>query len=105
MKYCGTDLIIHSPLKTQNDAVMRNLFCFVLCDLLLVAIVILTSCTRRGEVASEVREKPDTSFVLPMSGDSVHKINLASKDTVSSKSELNRRSQKDLIRWATLGGM
>ena len=84
---------------------MRNMVYFFLCSLLLVAIVILSSCTRHGEVVSKVSAKTDTSYVLPVTGDSVHTINLASKDTVSPESELARRSQKDLIRWATLGGM
>ena len=84
---------------------MKSLIYFVLCDLLLVAIVILSSCSRREAAVPEVRAKADTCYSLPMLGDSVYKLRFVSKDTVPSKSELSRRSQKDLIRWATLGGM
>ena len=73
---------------------MKNFLCFALCNLLLIALVILSSCSRRENTSSEVKVKADTSYCLP-----------SSSDSVSLKSELSRRSQKDLIRWATLGGM
>ena len=84
---------------------MKNFLCFALCNLLLIALVILSSCSRRENTSSEVKVKADTSYCLPSSSDSVYQIRFTSKDSVSSKSELSRRSQKDLIRWATLGGM
>jgi hypothetical protein len=97
------ELIILSLLKISHG--MKNFLCFALCNLLLIALVILTSCSRREGGSAEVKTRPDTTFCLPMSEDSVHKIVFTSKDSVSPKSELARRSQKDLIRWATLGGM
>ena len=84
---------------------MKNFLCFALCNLLLIALVILSSCSRREGGSAEVKVKEDTSYCLPSSNDTVYKIRFTSEDSVSSKSELSRRSQKDLIRWATLGGM
>lgn len=84
---------------------MKNFLCFALCNLLLIALVILSSCSRRENGSPEVKVKADTCYSLPSSSDSVYQIRFTSKDSVSSKSELTRRSQKDLIRWATLGGM
>ena len=84
---------------------MKNFLCFALCNLLLIALVILSSCSRRETSSSEAKSKADTCYCLPSSGDSVYKIRFVSEDSISSKSELTRRSQKDLIRWATLGGM
>lgn len=84
---------------------MKNFLCFALCNLLLIALVILSSCSRRENGSPEVKVKADTCYSLPSSSDSVCQIRFTSKDSVSSKSELTRRSQKDLIRWATLGGM
>lgn len=74
---------------------MKNMVKCIICTLLLVAFVILSSCSRRGESGLVQSHAADTTVVSSS----------PSYDSTASKKELSRRSQKDMIRWATLGGM
>ena len=101
---------------------MKNMVKCILCTLLLVAFVILSSCTRRSDSGLGQSHAADTAIVLngPAAGiqvrpsasvnagfheDTSAHLRFSSNDSLSSKKELSRRSQKDMIRWATLGGM
>ena len=101
---------------------MKNMVKCILCTLLLVAFVILSSCTRRSGSGLGQSHAADTTVVLndPVTGiqvrpsasvkvgfheDTSAHLRFSINDSLSSKKELTRRSQKDMIRWATLGGM
>ena len=125
MKCIGIDFIIVSQQNLANSPFMKNLFYFVVCNLLLIVVVIISSCSGREEMTHELslRSAADTTHVTRWQNDpcpynctSEHcpyrlrvepqtKISFSSKDSMVSKSELSRRSQKDLIRWSSLGGM
>lgn len=125
MKCIGIDFIIVSRQNLANSPFMKNLFYFVVCNLLLIVVVIMSSCSGREEMTHELslRSVADTAHVTVFENDpcpynctSEHcpyrlhmepqtKIRFSSKDSMVSKSELSRRSQKDLIRWSSLGGM
>ena len=85
---------------------MKNMVKCILCTLLLVALVILSSCTGRDDSRKGQSHAADTTVVLkdPVTDTSAH-LRFPTNDSTSSKKELSRRSQKDMIRWATLGGM
>ena len=101
---------------------MKNMVKCIICSLLLVALMILTSCGRRDDASARQSSAVDTTMVLkdPVTGiqvrpsssvkvsfheDTSAHLRFSSNDSISSKEELSRRSQKDMIRWATLGGM
>lgn len=100
---------------------MKNMVKCTFCTLLLVALVILSSCTGRDDSRKGQSHAADTTVVLkdPVTGiqvrpstvvagfhgDTAAHLRFPTNDSISSKKELSRRSQKDMIRWATLGGM
>lgn len=81
---------------------MKNMvYCFI-CNLLLVALLILTSCGRQDDsVAKNVRQQ-DVLYHMEKNN-RINFSNLSNKDTAMSK--VYDKSQKNLIRWSISGGM
>ena len=119
MEYKGIKLTIHSQQKHKTAFLMKNMvYCFI-CNLLLVALLLLTSCGRRSEEISAgkiagnqladssreflVTRQPQTLYGKKRT--EIHFTNAAGHDTSAAKSVMAGKSQKDLIRWAESGGM
>ena len=87
--------------EMQNDTEMKNMVYFFICNLLLVSLLLLTSCGRHEETG-KVQTAPaqTTSFRLVIA-DSAAKTKLHIKDTSSSRAKTSQKSTDDLIRWSS----
>ena len=87
--------------EMQNDTEMKNMVYFFICNLLLVSLLLLTSCGRHEETG-KVQTAPaqTTSFRLVIA-DSAAKTKLHIKDTSSSRAISSQKSTDDLIRWSS----
>ena len=87
--------------ETQNEPDMKNMVYFFICNLLLVSLLLLTSCGRH-EVTGKVQTTPaqTTSFRLVIA-DSAAKTKLHIRDTSSSRAKTSQKSTDDLIRWSS----
>ena len=81
--------------KIKSAGFMKNMvYCFI-CNLLLIALIMLTSCGRREDMQAGTPahiEQEDCSCI-------------SRNDTMASQSVISDRSQKNLIRWSLSGGM
>jgi hypothetical protein len=98
-------LTVLSPRKPEIRIEMKNmLYCF-LCTLLLVALLILTSCSKEHAIertASVSEAKTGFSLTHTLKREKPSQIDFSHKDCPSAEDKLSDRSQKDFIRWATL---
>lgn len=93
---------------------MKNLVYFLLCNVIIVALVLFTSC---GRVENESPLPVSPAKELTREGQCVNKCfdqiatsasqrNLLSdKDTGRVRSRLSEKAQKSLILWSTSGGL
>lgn len=99
---------------------MKNLMYFLLCDVIIVALVILTSCNRH-EDGAPVQPEP---FAKEQAWDSLMKAATgmavagkstgaaaikftasSGKDTSSARARISEQAQRELIIWSTAGGL
>jgi nitrous oxide reductase accessory protein NosL len=92
---------------------MKNMVYCLLCNLLLVLLIILSSCSRqdaKAAIPDEVQKSESCQFCLRQveghcCSESVQ-LPLVRKDNDTSVQErMLDKSQKDFIRWSTSGGM
>ena len=91
---------------------MKNMvYCFI-CNLLLVALLILTSCGRQDDSVAKQDDINADTFTNVRQQDVLYHMeknnrinfsNLSNKDTAMSK--VYDKSQKNLIRWSISGGL
>ena len=102
MKRCRNDIASTFASETENRIEMKNMLYCLLCNILLVALLLLTSCTNE-----KVDEKmsPDlkrrTGFYI---GQSSCQLDFSRRESLSVDDRLSHRSQKEIIRWNTDGG-
>ena len=98
-------LTVLSPRKPEIWIEMKNMLYCLLCNLLLVALLILTSCTKEQAVESTAlvsKTKTGFSLTYTMNREKPRHIDFSHKDSSSTEEKLSDRSNKDFIRWATL---
>ena len=108
---------------------MKNLMYFLLCDVIIVALVILTSCNRH-EDGAPVQPEPfakeqawdslmkaatgmavagkltETAVTGKLIGTAAIKFSTSSsKDTSSARARMSEQAQRELIIWSTAGGL
>ena len=86
---------------------MKNMvYCFI-CNLLLVALLILTSCGRQDDSVAkqdDIKNVRQQDVLYHMEKNNrINFSNLSNKDTAMSK--VYDKSQKNLIRWSISGGL
>ena len=108
---------------------MKNLMYFLLCDVIIVALVILTSCNRHEDDApvqpepfakeqawdSLMKAATETAVTGKLIGTSVAGkptgtaaikfTTSSSKDTSSARARMSEQAQRELIIWSTAGGL
>ena len=94
---------------------MKNLMYFVLCDIVIVALVILTSCNRHEENRTVVSDPVDKEYLATyhraatsksLFGSSAIRFSSSKeKDTSSIRSRMSEQAQQELIIWSTAGGL
>lgn len=100
--------------EIKNGGLMKNLMYFLLCDIIILALVMLTSCSRQdGTHASEpapVDKEYLAKFHRATAGKSLFgssEMKFSSpkeKDTSSIRSRMSEQTQQELIIWSTSGG-
>ena len=84
---------------------MKNMLYCLLCNLLLVALLILVSCTKEQAIesaASISKAKTGFSLTCTINREKPSHLDFSHKDSSSPEEKLSDRSNKDFIRWATL---
>ena len=99
---------------------MKNLMYFLLCNVIIVALVILTSCNRHedGELVKPepfTKEQAWDSLMKAATGTAVAGkptgtaaikfTSSSSKDTSSARARMSEQAQRELIIWSTAGGL
>lgn len=109
---------------------MKNLMYFLLCDIIIVALVMLTSCDSQGGGACEKTYEADIvtyNDIMPESiqkpakyedfsdaqkrktvdvGQEASGLSFSSKrDTSTLRARMSEKAQKNLIRWSISGGL
>lgn len=98
-------LTVFSPQKPEIRIEMKNMLYCLLCNILLVALLILTSCSKDHAIErSAPVSKAKTGFSLThtIKREKPSHIDFSPKDSPSAEEKLSDRNQKDFIRWATL---
>ena len=103
----GMILTIFSHQKSQNDTRMKNMVYFFICNLILVALFVLSSCSSH-ENESHVQPRPsDVPAYRFMTADSSSQNKAQTKDVSSVRAKMSQKSTDDLIHWSdysTLNG-
>lgn len=98
-------LTVLSPRKPEMWIEMKNMLYCLLCNLLLVALLILVSCTKEQAIesaASISKAKTGFSLTCTINREKPSHLDFSHKDSSSPEEKLSDRSNKDFIRWATL---
>ena len=94
---------------------MKNLMYFLLCDIIIIALVMLTSCCRQEDTHAVAPDPVDKEYLATYHRATVSKslfgpsaIRFSSpkeKDTSSIRSRMSEQTQQELIIWSTSGGL
>ena len=87
--------------ETQNGPDMKNMVYFFICNLLLVSLLLLTSCGRSEDTGSVQTAHAQTATFRLVMADSAAKARMQIKDTSSSRAKTSQKSTDDLIRWSS----
>lgn len=96
---------------------MKNLMYFLLCDIIILALFILTSCSGQDETQTHavVPDSVDKEYLATYHRAAAEKSLFGSsairftspkeKDTSSIRSRMSEQTQQELIIWSTSGGL
>ena len=115
MEYIGIILTIPSSQKSKNGGLMKNLMYFLLCDIIILALVMLTSCCRQEDAHAVAPDPVDKDYLATyhratasksLFGPSAIRFSSSKeKDTSSIRSRMSEQTQQELIIWSTSGGL
>ena len=102
--------------KSKNGGLMKNLMYFLLCDVIILALVMLSSCCRQDDIQAVVQQAPvDKEYLATyhratasksLFGPSAIRFSSSKeKDTSSIRSRMSEQTQQELIIWSTSGGL
>lgn len=100
--------------EIKNIGFMKNLICFLLCDIIILALALLTSCSRQEAGRAVVPDPVDKEYLATYHRVATNKSLFGSsairfssskeKDTSSIRSRMSEQTQQELIIWSTSGG-
>ena len=101
--------------EIKNGGLMKNLMYFLLCDIIILALVMLTSCCRQEDTHAVAPDPVDKEYLATyhratasksLFGPSAIRFSSSKeKDTSSIRSRMSEQTQQELIRWSTSGGL
>ena len=100
--------------EIKNGGLMKNLMYFLLCDIIILALVMLTSCSRQDAGQADGPAPVDKEYLATyhrattsksLFGSSAIRFSSSKeKDTSSIRSRMSEQTQQELIIWSTSGG-
>jgi hypothetical protein len=100
--------------EIKNGGLMKNLMYFLLCDILILALALLTSCSRQDAGQADGPAPVDKEYLATyhrattsksLFGSSAIRFSSSKeKDTSSIRSRMSEQTQQELIIWSTSGG-
>ena len=84
---------------------MKNMVYFFICNLLLVALFVLSSCAGHEEEPSAISTQSDLPAYGLMTADSSFQNKTQTKESSSARAQMSEKSNNDLLHWSAYSAL
>ena len=84
---------------------MKNMVYFFICNLLLVALFVFSSCAGHEKDSPAISTQPDQPTYNLMTADSSFQNKTQTKESSSARAQMSEKSNNDLLHWSAYSGL